>query len=124
MPLTRPRAISNGVSLSDKLGRLITSWGFISEHGAVDSLLPAVVDELSPNKHGVSVAGSEHDVLAGADELTSLSSVSVVIARIVPFIEFETGQIAVFRDVPKRFQRGSYLFNDGSTRSARSPRHR
>jgi hypothetical protein len=87
MPFTRPAEISNGVSLSDKVGR--SEVAFVSEHGAVDALLAGIVDELSPNKHGVSVSGSENDVFAGADKLTALSSVSVFIAAVVPFIELQ-----------------------------------
>jgi hypothetical protein len=90
MPFTRPAEISNGVSLSDKVGR--EDSAFVSEHGAIDALLSAVVDELSPNKHGVSVAGSEHDMLAGSDKLAALSSVSIIIATVVPFVEFEATQ--------------------------------
>lgn len=85
MPFTRPAEISNGVSLSDKVGR--SQFAFVSEDGTVDALLSTVVDELSPNKHGISVACSKNDVLSGADELTALASVFVVIATIVPFVE-------------------------------------
>ena len=87
MPFTRPAEISNGVSLSDKVGR--TEAAFVSENSAVDALLAGIIDELSPNKHGVSVSGSEHDVLSGSDKLTSLSSVSVVIAAIVSLKELQ-----------------------------------
>lgn len=86
MPFTRPAEISNGVSLSDKVGR--SEAAFVSEDGAVDALLPGIVDELSPNKHGVSVSGSKNDVLAGSDKLAALSSVSVFIATVMPLIEF------------------------------------
>jgi hypothetical protein len=85
VPFTRPAEISNGVSLSDKVGR--EEAAFVSEDGAVDALLSAVVDELPPNKHGVSVARPENDVLSGADKLTALSSVLVVIATVMPLIE-------------------------------------
>src|SRR4051812_31711369 len=56
VPLTRPRAISNGVSLSDKLGREVAT--FVSEDGAIDALLlrDRVVNELAPDEHGVGVA--------------------------------------------------------------------
>ncbi len=47
-----------------------------------------VVDVLSPNKEGIGVSGAEHDVLAGADKLTALSSVFVDIATVVPLVEF------------------------------------
>ena len=100
MPFTRPRKISNGVSLSDKVRREIASWGFVSKDGTIDAALSAIVDELPPNKHGVSVSGSEHDMLTGADKLTSLSSVSVVIAAIMPFIEFEATAVPIFGYIP------------------------
>jgi hypothetical protein len=86
VPFTRPRAISNGVSLSDKVGR--SEAAFVSEDGAVDALLAGIVDELSPNEHGVSIPGSEHNVLSGADELASLSTVSIIIATVMPLVEF------------------------------------
>ena len=87
MPLTRPAEISDGVSLSDKVGR--SELAFVSEHGAVDALLPGIIDELSPNKHGVSVSGSEHDMLAWSDKLALPSSVSVFIAAVVPLVELQ-----------------------------------
>ena len=86
MPFTRPAEISNGVSLSDKVGR--SEAAFVSEYGTVDALLAAIVDELPPNKHGVSVSGSQNDVFSGSNKLTALSSVFVVITRIMPLIEF------------------------------------
>jgi hypothetical protein len=86
MPFTRPAEISNGVSLSDKVGR--AEAAFVPEHGAIDALLAGIIDELSPNKHGVSVSGSEHDMLTGSDKLTALSSVSVFIAAVMPLVEF------------------------------------
>ena len=64
-------------------------WGFVTKDSAVDTGLSAVVDKLSPNKHGVCVAGSEHDMLAGTDKLTALSSVSVIITGIMSFIKFK-----------------------------------
>lgn len=75
MPLTRPAEISDGVSLSDKLTRLVRA--FVAEHGAVDALLPAVVDEFSPHENSVRCRGAEDDVFSGSDELTSLASISI-----------------------------------------------
>jgi hypothetical protein len=122
MPFTRPAEISNGVSLSDKVGR--SEFAFVSKHGTIDSLLSAIVDELSPNKHGISVSGSQHDVFAGADKLTSLSSVSIVIAAVVPLVEIKTTQIAVLRDVPiRQSQRpSSGVRNPGAPAPARNGR--
>jgi hypothetical protein len=85
MPFTRPAEISNGVSLSDKVGR--SDATFVSEHGAVDALLAGIIDKLSPNKHGIGVSGSEHDMLTGSNKLTSFSSVSVIIATVMPLVE-------------------------------------
>ena len=86
MPFTRPAEISNGVSLSDKVGR--SEAAFVSEHGAVDALLAGIVDELPPNKHGVSVSGPQNDVFSGSNKLTALSSVSIVITTVMPLVEF------------------------------------
>lgn len=102
MPFTRPRAISNGVSLSDKLTTAIALGRFVSEHGAVDALLPAVIDELAPDEHGVTVSGPENDVLAGANELAPLSSVSILVGAVVSLIEFKATFVAVLCDVPVR----------------------
>jgi hypothetical protein len=88
MPFTRPAEISDGVSLSDKVGR--AEAAFVSEDGAVDALLAGIINELSPNKHGISVSGSEHDMLAGSDKLAALSSVSIIIAAVMPLVEFKT----------------------------------
>ena len=98
MPFTRPAEISNGVSLSDKVGRSETA--FIAKDGAVDTLLAGIIDEFSPNKHGVGVSGSQHDVFSGADKLTALSSISVFITAIVPLEEFQATEITVFGEVP------------------------
>jgi hypothetical protein len=87
MPFTRPAVISDCVSLSDKVGR--PELSLVSEHGAVDALLSAGVDKLSPNKHCVAVAGSKNDLFSGAGKQISLSSVFVFIAAVMPFIEFK-----------------------------------
>ena len=76
---------------------------FVSEHGAVDALLSAVVDELSPNKEGVGISGAQDDMLAGADELAWPAAVLVVIFAVVSLIEFQARNIAVLCHVPKRF---------------------
>jgi len=104
MPFTRPRAISNGVSLSDKVAATVSVWRLVSEDGAIDALLSAVVDEFPPNKHGVSVSGSQNDVLAGANELAPISSISILVGAVVSLIEFKATFVAVLRDVPKRVQ--------------------
>ena len=102
MPLTRPAAISDGVSLSDKLGREVAAWRFVAEYRALDTFLlrDGVVDVLPPDKHSVGVSGSEHDVLAGTDTLTALSSVFIDIAAVVPLVELQTGQVTIFCHPP------------------------
>jgi hypothetical protein len=97
--------ISDGVSLSDKDRRAVAAWGFVSKDGAVDALLlrDRVVDEFAPDEHGVGIACPKNDVLSGADELASLATVSVSVAAVVPFVQFEAGDIAIFRHVPERF---------------------
>ena len=109
MPFTRPREISDRISLSDKLGREEVT--FVSEDGAVDSVLPAVIDELAPNKERVSVAGSKDDVLTGPDELGLSTPIFVCAPGIVSFIERKAGRIAVLRQIPERVhtQRTSIL---------------
>lgn len=77
MPRTRPREISNGVSLSHKLGR--EDFAFVSEHGTVDAVLLGLgaVDKSPPNKHSIGREGAENDMLAGADELRPRTSVRI-----------------------------------------------
>lgn len=103
MPFTRPAEISNGVSLSDKVAGAVSVRRFVSEDGAIDSCLSAVVDKFSPDKHGVSVSSSKNNVFAGTDELASFASVLVLIGAVVSLIEFQATLVAVLRDVPKLF---------------------
>src|SRR5690348_8064972 len=100
MPLTRPRAISNGVTLSDKLRR--KDAGFIAEGGAVDSLLPlarslvdTVVDELAPHEKSVRCCGPENDPLPRPDELSPWSPVAVSVAGVMSLIHCEARSVAV-----------------------------
>jgi hypothetical protein len=88
MPFTRPRAISNGVTLSDKLGR--EDWSLVSKDGTFDSglLWDGVVDIVSPDEHGISAGSSENNVFSGTNELAALSSVFVFIATVMPLVEF------------------------------------
>lgn len=67
MPFTRPDEISNGISLSDKLAAFVEA--LVDEDCTVNSGLSAIVNELSPNEHGIAFEGSEDDVFARADEL-------------------------------------------------------
>lgn len=77
-------------------------WRFVAEDGAVDSLLPAVVDKLAPDEHRVCDVSSQDDVLAGSDELTSPPTVTVSISGVVSLIEREARFVAILRDVPER----------------------
>jgi hypothetical protein len=43
--------------------------GFIPKDGAIDAVLAAVVDEFSPDEHGVGITGAQHNAFAGADKL-------------------------------------------------------
>jgi hypothetical protein len=67
----RPAEISDGVSLSDKLGRLVAA--LVSEYRAINSFLAAVVHEVSPDKQRIAFPRSEDDVFAGSDELRDLA---------------------------------------------------
>ena len=51
----------------------------IAEHGAVNALLSAVIDEFAPDKDGVSVPRAKRDGLAGADELASFPPVAIAV---------------------------------------------
>lgn len=51
MPLTRPDKKSDGVSLSDKLGRLDAA--LVPENSAINSRLSAIVKELSPSEKSI-----------------------------------------------------------------------
>lgn len=79
MPLTRPAVISDGVSLSDKLGR--EDRAFVAEHGALDPVLlwDCVVNVIAPDEQGISSRGSKHDAETGTNELESLATVSIVV---------------------------------------------
>ena len=93
MPLTRPDVISDRIRLTNKFGRPDRS--LVTKDGAVDASLPTSVDELSPNKHGVSISGPEHDLFTWADEQISFPAILVLVAGVVPFVECETGDISI-----------------------------
>lgn len=95
MPAIRPAKISDCISLSDKLGTKVRR--FVSKYCTVDSVLPAVVDELPPNKHGVCILGAKDNVLAGADELSESLSGS---RRVMTAVQFKTVGVAIFRQPP------------------------
>jgi hypothetical protein len=86
MPLTRPAVISDGVSLSDKLGR--EERTFVSKDGALDPVLlrDGVVDVVSPNKEGISSRCAQDDAVAGTNELESLAAIFVLVCAVMSFI--------------------------------------
>jgi len=89
MPRTRPSEISDGVSLSDKLGREIAA--FVAEDGALNTLLlrDCVVDILAPDEHGIGAGGSQYNAFARSDKLRSPSAIGVSVGAIVAFVERE-----------------------------------
>ena len=95
MPAIRPEAISNFIRLAYEFRALV--WAFVSENGAVDSSLPAVVDELPPDKQGICVGGSQDDLLTGADKLSAPASISIFVATVMTFVEGKAIFIPVFR---------------------------
>ncbi|WP_331373833.1 hypothetical protein [Sinorhizobium chiapasense] len=78
MPLTRPAVISDCVSLSDKVGREVRA--FVAKDSTVDALLPAGIDEFSPDEQGVAISCSENNLLSGPSEEHSLPAVPISVA--------------------------------------------
>jgi hypothetical protein len=78
--------ISDGVSLSDKVGR--EDGAFVSEQGAFDTFLlrQSVIDIFSPNKDGISSRGSQDNIESGADELISRAAVFVFVGAVMSLI--------------------------------------
>ncbi len=75
---------------------------FVSEHGAIDAFLSAVVNELSPNKERVCCLGSQDNLFSGADKLLSLTPIGVVIAAVMPLVECEAVKVAILCQPPQR----------------------
>jgi len=73
----------------------------ISEHGAVDALLSAVVDELAPYEQGISCFSPQHDFLSGSGKQDRLSSIGIDVSAIVPSIQREAVKIAVPSQPPQ-----------------------
>jgi hypothetical protein len=93
MPLARPAVISDSVSLSDKEGREVRA--FIAENCAVNSLFSAVINEIPPNKHGVTASCSKDDFLSGANKQSAFSPVFIMVGGVMPLIELEEGSVPV-----------------------------
>lgn len=84
MPATRPEAISNRIRLTYEGAGSVRA--FVSEYGAIDSVLSAVIDELSPHEEGVSCAGAEYNFLAGPHEQFCVPPICIDVSRIVALI--------------------------------------
>lgn len=76
----------------------------VAEDGAVDAVLPAVVDEDSPHEESVSTLGSENDLLAWSDELVPVpgASVGVAVSRVMALVQLDAVEVAVFGEPPER----------------------
>ena len=98
MPAISPEAISNLVRLANESAAL--DRRLVPEHGAVDSLLAAVVDEISPDEDRVASLAAQHDFLARPNEQLSLSAVRVAVGAVVPFVEFKAVKVSVLRQPP------------------------
>lgn len=83
---------------------------FVSEYGAVDSDLAAIVFELPPNKHGITGGCSEDNLLAWADAKLALPSVAISVGAVVPLVEGEACGIAVLCEPPQRRAKGSPIY--------------
>ena len=101
IPAIRPAMSSDRARLTYKVGR--PEAAFIPEGRAVDAALSlsgshvnAVINESPPNKERITGRGSQHDSFPRADELGSLSSISIVICRVVAFIQSQARCVAVF----------------------------
>lgn len=93
MPAIRPEAISNRIRLAYEFATKV--WAFVSENGAVDSALAAVINEPSPSEQGICVDGSENDFFTGADENFSFSAIRILVAAVMPLIEFKAVNVSI-----------------------------
>ena len=100
MPAMRPEAISNRVRLAYEVRAAVRA--LVSEYGAVNSVLPAVVDKSAPDEAGVSGCSAEHNLFAWAAEQLARSPVRVSVRRVVPLIEFEAVKVSILRQPPVR----------------------
>lgn len=101
MPAIRPEAISNRIRLTYEFRALI--WAFVPEHGTVDSLLAAVINELAPSEYGVCSLCSEQDLFSGSEHFLTLASVRISVAAIMPLIEFNAVKVSILCEPPQRF---------------------
>jgi hypothetical protein len=75
---------------------------FIPKDCAVDPVLAAVIEEVSPDEEGVRSLGAQDNLLAGADELGSLPTVGVSVRRIMALVHFKAVQVSVLCQPPER----------------------
>jgi hypothetical protein len=78
MPAIRPEDISNLIRLTYEARAAAAR--LVPEDRAVDTVLPAIVFEYSPDEEGISCSGSEHDFLPGPDKLVFVTSSSVCVS--------------------------------------------
>ena len=116
MPAIRPEAVSNAIRLAYEFRALM--WAFVSEHGAVDTLLAAVVDELSPGEHGIRLLCSQDNLFSWANELRAPSPIGVAVATVVALVEFETVTVAVLGQPPEWAHLPTHTSGAPSHRSA------
>lgn len=98
MPAISPEAISNLVRLSYEFATL--DGRFVAEHGAVDSLLPAVIEELSPDEHGIAGCGPQDNLFARPNEQFTLSAIRISVGAVVPLIKIKAITISILRQPP------------------------
>ncbi len=96
----------------------------VSEHGAIDAFLSAVVDESPPHEACVSALGAQYEFVSGANEQPPLSPIGVFVARVVPRVQFKAVKVSIFRHPPYRPMHNFTVERDlrALRRSGRSPR--
>jgi hypothetical protein len=67
----------------------------VAKDGAAHAALPAIVEELPPDKEGTGAGAQERELLAGANKEPSLPSIAVVSAGVVPLVERHTKGITI-----------------------------
>ena len=98
MPAIRPEAISNRIRLANEVGTPVAA--LVAEHGAVNAVLSAIVDELPPHKERVRADRPERDLFARTNEQDLPPSVRVGASAVVAFIERKALTIAVLCQPP------------------------
>lgn len=98
MPAIRPEAISNFIRLAYEVAAPVAA--FVAEYGTVDSLLAAVVVEVSPHKARISFLCSQHHLFARPNKQLARAAILVPIGAVVPFVQLKAICIAVLRQPP------------------------